>query len=385
MKMSIKFLYLDDEGESIIKHFILPFENPSFGVKITPQFPKPFEEQLKELLKGDYDGFIFDWRLDKTSNEENERRIFHAGSLVQELRTKAAESHQCEKPIVLWSTNERLMQSYNKDDTSHDLFDKKYVKEKIIENVEQIALELKSLVSGYKTLIQKRSKAKGKLSYLLNLEKELSVMLDVRLENIFDHEKKQIKPAHEYAQFILRDLIETPGPLIDERYLAARLGIDIEKSKDWNKLKSKFLNRFQYTGPFYDGWIRWWSPLLENWWNSLDKNPGPLPLIDAQERVEFLKKVTKLYQLMAAKPILKDFGSRFWTVCASRKKPLDPIDGLMIESRDKYPWQERKYISIIAALEREHVKEELSIHILDRDKFKEYSKQVAQKKNAQKH
>ena len=58
-------------------------------------------------------------------------------------------------------------------------------------------------------------------------------ILDVRLANHFKNVKY---PTHEYALFILRELIERPGPLISEELLSARLGIDRDNSPDWIKL-----------------------------------------------------------------------------------------------------------------------------------------------------
>ncbi len=367
--MPIKYLYFDDEGREVIEPFIRAITSKSQDIEIISQFPKEFETQFEELKKSDADGFIFDWRLDKTASEEGDRRKYRAGSLVQDLRTYAAETHQCEKPIVMWSTVKRIKRSYSKDITSQDLFDKVYVKEEINDNPSQTALELKSLVFGYKQIIQKRKIAKRKMSPILNLSKEYVDILDERIEYFFEAGTSDSLPAHQYALFILRELLEVPGPLIDELYLAARLGVDIENSGDWEKLKLKYLQEFAYTGPFHEGWLRWWSLLVEKWWDSFSDTPGPLPFLNAEERVAFLRKVTKLKKLTYAKPIEEKYSSKFWTICEIRKKPLDPSDGFMLESRKNFPWQERKYISKIAALNREHKNKELQIHTLDKGAY----------------
>lgn len=365
--MKYKFLYVDDEKEERLRHFILPFDKTN--IAITIQSPDDFEEQLKKMLTKEYDGFILDWRLDQECGEDGKPKQYTAAGLAQEIRTKTTEKLKFEKPIILWSTLDRLRTSYGRDDTSHDLFDMTYDKDDIPSIYKQISKELEALVEGYQEIIKKRTKSKGKMSYLLGLNKENAYILDSRLEDMFNVE--ETRPAHEFAQFILRELVLTPGPLIDEQYLAARLGIDIKKSDDWDKLREKYFNDFKYTGPFNKAWERWWSIQLENWWDSLEAGIVPLQLIDATERVDILKQKTKIKKLSPAKVIkgTKGYSNKFWTVCIIRKEPVDLSDCFMIDSkRNYYPWQERRYISKISAINREHKdpKHKYNIHIRDR-------------------
>lgn len=374
--MHYKFLYIDDEEEKRLKPLIKSIEDTSFDIEIMLEYPEKFEEQLKILSKDGYDGFIFDWRLDEVKRENKQRPEFRAGSLAQEIRTRASETHRFEKPIILLSGRAKLENSYNKDLTSQDLFDLIYVKEEIKNNHARIAEELTSLVNGYNVIIEIRKKAKkrnpiGQACSFLNISEKDAAILDDRLINFFERNR----PAHEYAQFILRDLIENPGPLIDELYLAARLGIDIEKSKDWNRLKAILSKKIGYTGPFHEAWPRWWNAPLQTWWDTLENCLKPLNFLKSDERVAFLKKVTRLTKLTSAQPLQPSYSSKFWTICQVRKKPLDQIDAFIIESRASHPWQEKKYVSKIAVLEREHIANNLSIHPLDREKYKEFLKQ----------
>ncbi|MFX0137217.1 MAG: hypothetical protein ACFFDN_26495, partial [Candidatus Hodarchaeota archaeon] len=55
-----------------------------------------------------------------------------------------------------------------------------------------------------------------------------------------------------------------------------------------------------------------------------------------------------------------------------RNKPLDPVDGFMIQSKENYPWQERLYVSKIAALNREERMIGLKIHPFDRESLQNY-------------
>lgn len=60
--------------------------------------------------------------------------------------------------------------------------------------------------------------------------------------------------------------------------------------------------------------------------------------------------------LIAANRLDKADSDEFWTVCKAINKPIDTIDGLLIEGQDNlYPWQESEYVSIEAALNRTNI------------------------------
>jgi hypothetical protein len=169
-------------------------------------------------------------------------------------------------------------------------------------------------------------------------------------------------------------LICTPGPLINEAFLAARLGVDIESSADWEKLKNDFLKEIKYAGIFSGAWNRWWMYKLHKWWES-EISTDAIATLDARERIELLKEKLKLADLKVATPLPKAASFRYWTVCQGYKKPLDPREGLRIESRDILPWQDTLYISIEAALERVGRTQGLKIHPLEKERFEQLKKQ----------
>jgi hypothetical protein len=130
----------------------------------------------------------------------------------------------------------------------------------------------------------------------------------------------------------------------------ARLGIDIANSQDWDKVKNS-LATAKYNGVFSGGWQRWWMPLIEKWWNDTIQAKAYLRSTPATERVELIKKALQLNYLQATQKIEKADSEEFWTVCKGYDKPLDPVDGLLIEGQEKlYPWQEPEYVSVDAAL-----------------------------------
>jgi len=376
--MSIKFKYLDDEKKERAEPFAQALSSKDLGLEVMFENPKKYSDQMDELTKSDFNGLILDWRLDLIPVIEGKSVGYRASILAQGVRSTASEKHILEIPIVLLTTFDRFQKSYEKDETSHDLFDKIYIKDDIGKQPQQISKELCALVKGYRRIIAARNK-RFPFYKILNLEEQYADILDIRMQEIFPADNS--KPAHKYAQIIIKELIDVPGPLIDELILAARLGVDIEKSGDWEKLKVTFLDAFSYKGPFGEVWPRWWSILLEKWWETLEGNSEPLPFLNAEKRVEILRNNTNLEALLPAKSIEKGYSSKFWTICQVRKKPLDPIDGFMLQSGENFPWQERLYLSKIAALYREHLAGGLKIHPFDRESLDDYIEEMDSQAN----
>jgi hypothetical protein len=378
MSMAITYIYLDDEEPRTVRPYIDEVERHCGGLNISLHSPQVYQKQISALQKENYDGLILDLRLDQHANWEKtnggEKAHYRGTTLAQEIRTRATEGKYRDCPIVLWSTDDRLKSSYYKDHTGHDLFDLKCVKEEI-EKEDQanlIAIRLVSLVQGYEeiaTIKGETRRSKSQFHRFLGFDEPLE-FIDPRITSYFDSKVGSI-PIHEYARFILRDLLDAPGPLIDERILAARLGIDITASKDFQKLKNTYLENAAYKGPFRDGWKRWWSYFVEDWWKSLENSPGPLRSIPARERVAFLKKVTRLKGLISAKPIKDDYSELFWTICQVSESPLDPRDGFVIYVKDYKLWQDKLYVSIEHALSGEMEEKGLIIDPLERERFKQ--------------
>ena len=261
----IKYLYIDDEDlkgriESVAKAFskkdelqVIPI-NPIVWEKQLPILVQLFSKHapnINNLTKSEestrqinyikkhiatsatlsFDGIIFDLRLDLNIN--NNQPIAYRGiSLAQELRTLATEGAIKDIPMVLFSDSEKLKKSYQYDDTGHDIFDLKYRKDyPNRKNYPIIRQEFISLAKGYQTLQKTRD-----ITTILGIKK--IDLLDFR---VIDHIETELQPdkvpIHEYARFVLKELILITGLLIDKDILAARLGIDIKNTpeEEWNK------------------------------------------------------------------------------------------------------------------------------------------------------
>lgn len=349
------YLYLDDADFNQIQAFTDAIGNEQAGLSIEHRKPRRFDEQIDVLTKAfsqnEFDGLILDLWLHQFANTKGEKANYRAPTLAQQLRTLGTEGKLEEFPIVLWSDDQKLKKSYSSDESAHDLFDLTCSKEDLAKTEirSQIALQLESLVSGYRKIRQVRAN-NTRLYKFLGFS-EPPDFLDPRINEFFEAREGR-PPVHEYARFILKELLLVQGVLIDELTVAARLGVDAKASNSWDKLKN-LLQSGEYQGAFKEGWSRWWAVSLESWWRSLADDMPPLQATPAPKRIELIREHTKLRELRAAKPIAKNYSGAFWTVCQATGKPLDPRDGLIIDRPNAKLWQDKLYVSLHAELDRE--------------------------------
>jgi hypothetical protein len=356
----VKYYYIDDDPKSYDK--IQGFECDDLVIKAV-QHQDSWEKQLNYLKSNEqnFDGLILDLKLDDSPNEHNIRAEFRGTSLAQEIRTRQKEGELKSFPIILFSANDKIQLAL--ENSGKDLFDICIDKSDI--RVESFAIygpQMIALVSGYRKLLSSID-CKDKI---FSIETSL---LDSRFLSEFDNIKSS--PIHLQARFLISELLEKQGLLINEDVLAARLGIDKEKSSDWNLLKEKMTSA-QYMGAFSEGWTRWWMPLIDKWWSKDLKADTSLRSSSAKERVKRIQKFYQFSNLIAAERIDKSNSDEFWTVCMAYNRPLDPVDGLLIQGQDNlYPWQEPLFVSIDAALKRKNNEKWKDLADIEKNYFEE--------------
>jgi hypothetical protein len=368
----INYIYLDDEPLNSVEPYIEAITDVTGGLRIKHFPPKAHSEQMHFLRQkektNEIDGLILDLRLDQIPND-NVRADYRAATLAQEIRTRATEGKFEEYPIILWSTDEKLSKSYIKDDTSHDLFDLKSVKGDMGDphKAATFGKRLISLVEGYREIIQIRARTRTHVQRFLGFE-EMPQFLDSRILAPIDARYGTL-PAHEYARYLIRDLMETPGPLVDLDLLAARLGVDIQLSEDFLSVVGKLFIDAAYGGPFAKGWPRWWWSEVERIWKALPRSPGTLRNMEASAKVKFLISVSGKRGLVAAKPGRPSESSLFWTICRATRRPLDPRDGFLSDMQPTYTWQDRLYVSFSSLVSGEAKEKKIRIDTLESDRF----------------
>jgi len=344
-----RYLYIDDEGKDTSEALAYGLSSDKVSVEykhisvFTPDF-------IKKNLDN-YNGIVLDLRLDDTPNSSD----FTATEFAQHIRTLVTKKElKKDLPIILFSTDDKLKQVYATDLSSHNLFDTYYRKTNTSKNASK---ELFALAQGYIDI----AKNKNDLPKLMSLEDLYD--LDGEIFARFSNENQDI-PAHEYAQVILKDLIYATGVLIDENILASRLGIDIEKSENWNEVKQMFLSA-QYKGVFSDGWERWWMFEINNIFKK--EFQTNLSYLNAKEKCKLFKD-RSIKNIVAPEPIKFNNSNRYTTICQVLKKPLDSLEGYRIyTSKPLKQWQEYSYASFYAFAEKLNEADGIMVHPEDRD------------------
>lgn len=334
----IKYLYIDDEQTDVITSIAEALSSTD-EIEVKSINPIQWNEQIKDIENRDIDGLILDLRLDREPPHVSYRGL----ALAQEIRTLATENKSNKDiPIVLCSAEERISVSYRPDMTGHDLIDEIFIKGHIDYKVGKT--KLIDLANGYKILLTQ----KLDLLKIFNIQKLEN--LDERFVDYYNSLITRKAPVHEFARFILNEVIRKTGLLIDEDILAVRLGIDKNTSSDWKKLL-KILENQKYTGVFGNAWKRWWMNELENWWNidlGIEKS---LRSMSATEKVNLVIEKTGLQNLKKAEKIRKNYSEQFWTICQGTNQPIDIIDACKLANQDNnLPWQDYKYIAIETAI-----------------------------------
>lgn len=363
--MESLYLYIDDDSADRVSGTIQGFKQASVLDIVQNQPESTWEEQIqfiKEYSDSDkIDGLILDLRLDDYPNAQNRKANFRGTSLAQEIRTRQKEGNLKEFPIVLFSGNDKVENSL--ENSGKDLFDICIEKDGIDDHKFHVYRSiLTALSNGYKVI----PKEVHNLSSLFRVDYST---LDPRFVSEIVGISKS--PSHIISRFLILEFIKKPGLLIDENYLAARLGIDKEKSKDWNSLL-EILSPIEYNGIYSNGWRRWWMPQLLEWWENSIGAKTYLRSTSATMRVEFLRESIGLHDLYPSEKIAKSESDEFWTVCRGLNKPLDPVDGFVIEGQDNiYPWQDSEYVSIEAALRRTNIKDWGSVAKFEEERLTE--------------
>lgn len=349
----IKYLYIDDESNETVKSFTEGLKDENLTIEYKHVDEIDSKDFFINTLK-DYDGLLLDLRTDEFSKKSN----FTGSVWGQHVRDLSTDSKLNVKdvPIVLFSTDDKLRATYFKDLTSNNIFDRFLTKGNSPDNAK---IKLISLANGYREISKQKD-----FNQLLKID---IMNLDPRIFSRF--EGGEDIPSHEYAQMILKDLIYAKGVLINDKYLAARLGIDKDKSTDWESVKTIF-DEAKYKGVFSDGWERWWMLEVDKKFNEISGTY--LNYLDARERVAILKEKLGLANLNYPEPIDKNESYDYWTVCKALKKPLDPHEGFKVYTRSEpKPWQEYEYISLSAWLEKSPMiaEKNISIHPMDKERL----------------
>lgn len=337
----INYLCIDDqpkEGEGKLELLGRASDCLRFGC-IPPT--RAIDDIVKEIeSREDINGLLIDLRLDRVAGEEG-RVQYNAPTIAQHIRSLMAQKKLPALPIVLWTLPARKKSLYDPDRPSHDLFDEILNKDEL-EGSERFAAAanvLVDLAQGYQQISENLTRAK-KLSSLLETPKSA---VDPRADAAFAAEKMDGRSVSDAARFILSDVVRREGLLVSVDTLCARLGVDLEAFFG-SKLEHALVP-FRYTGPFSGRKSLWWWRAVQNWWSTTFKEYPSVLSLEASLRVQLLHGKALIGAEAEAKRIKEAYSNRFTGVCEVLRKPLDPIDGYLLDASQGRPWLDRQYVS----------------------------------------
>lgn len=362
--MAYKVLYIDDETEDRSQAYADGLSTLGL-IEISIKTPTNFEKLRDELVyvQTDIDALILDLRLD--GNQQGERVAkYTAPILATGIRSHCLieDGFKREFPIFLISSKDNLKKYFDSDTSSHDLFDYTFNKATVGNEGEKHEMLIASITEAYNVIRE------GKTDF--------AKMLD--FPNIKDIENRiftskfltgEGTSVSEISQYIFNEIICKSGILIDEKILAARLGVDFEYSEEWSSLL-ELLKDYEYSGIFGGTLKRWWFNEIMDWWNKNFPNKLLIRL-NASERVQLIKGMFDLEEIKVAGGIAKTTSTKFWTVCQAYQKPLDPKDGFLVDGNQLKPWQDKRYISLESILERDAKEKGFVIHPEEKERFDE--------------
>jgi len=341
--MKYKILYLEDQdADSMVEDF------KNENVELVVNKASSIDVATKVMRKESFDAYLMDYRLSQGKS------FFDAPPFAAYLRTEDKRGHMTQKPIFL-ITSEKGLNIVTRDDNHQDLFDLVMLKDDYNTHKKETIELFISYIEAYRETEVKKYRTED----LLQIEKdEVNTFVDDRLLKELNIAKAE-KNTYDYLRKIADHLLNATGVLIDERYLAARLGVDKDKDIDeWNKLTLELADCL-YCGVLSESYVRWWVPLVLKWWEGISAGKS-LRRMEARERVELLNHQFNL-KLHAAEPLKFCESSNYWTVCKALGSPLDPAEGYVCNQRPKRPWEENEYISVLGALEYTTYQKYLSV------------------------
>ena len=352
--MEYRILYLEDQkADSLINDF------KEHSIEVVVNKASKVEEVTEAMTSARYDAYLMDYRLSEGKGS------FNAPAFAGYLRTEDKKGRSIQAPIIM-ITNETGLHIVNNEQNKQDMFDLIIRKEEYSKNPKDSINMVIAYIEAYKTILESGMRLEDALQLTKN---EINDYIDSRLQKEMKNSKEE-KNVFRYLKFLTEYLLTSPGVLIDDNYLAARLGVDKKASGDeWTKLMS-VLEDYRYRGVLSSAMKRWWMPKLKDWWSTINTKES-LRMKDAFDRVDILNKKYDLH-LKEAKTIKHCESSTFWAVCRALNLPIDPAEGYVCNSRYKMPWEENEYISLLGALEHPEYQKMLSD--TDKREVRDYGK-----------
>lgn len=255
-----------------------------------------------------------DYRLDEVTPNVAAGHTYKGSGLAQVLRDGAMSAPEQDFAVILVSSDFKLETYFAPDKTAHDLFDMVYAKEAVTTQRGRIQGELRALSTAY-LYLRARDGNYDPVALLAAGDDEED---RVRIQEITSA-LVQASAPHIASKFILRNLIERPGLLLDDNDAAALLGIE---QAGFAELAPRLIEAgLIYAGIFSEGWRRWWANRVEDWAETLLE--GALLDLTAKERAEGLSAKLEIDVRPALSPWNESPNEYISFACASCRRPTE--------------------------------------------------------------
>jgi CheY-like chemotaxis protein len=221
------------------------------GLSCAPKKPqKSLSELVQDLIDGNYDVFLLDYRLDEMPADSGPD--YRGGSVAAKLKERVPDL-----PVVLVTTEQKHQASLEHNPQVRGLFDFDVRKEDLarLSGQRKAAEQLTDLAVGYRKIRQVLTGQGEAISW-----KAIARVMDARpreqdVLNEFCTRGMPTRTA-EVAQWLLREVIAYPGLLLDKDETRVRLGLT--QSAFAHARVQAWLDAASYAGVFSKVQGRWW-------------------------------------------------------------------------------------------------------------------------------
>ncbi|MDF2384867.1 hypothetical protein JMG10_25570 [Nostoc ellipsosporum NOK] len=279
----------------------------------------------------------------------NESGVVEDGlSLAAAIRAEQNKGSVPAFPIIRFSRKTKIAEYVGTDSSSDALFDWACDKESI--STEPKLAKLRGYMLAFSEIY-----ASVKTAEAIDGPVKLStVNWDILGHSALSDRFKIFDRVHSRAGLLAKMLV-TPGILISEDLLSARLGIDVNKSAGYADILVA-LSDYRYQGLGGDHVVRWWARGLEYWWEESFGQDDPLAGLSIAERTGALK--SKFGDITPLVQDEKSPGDRPWRYCTLTLEKygefmsVDPEWGVPMIARLAHDgWEDPLYAALGVALQ----------------------------------
>jgi len=253
----IRALAVDDNPEHR-KSFERLKSDSLICTAISPPTPDSLADKILQPIKnGDVDVVLLDFRLDENASPHRDPAPYRGGTPAAAIKEGSPST-----PVVLVTSSAYFRDYIENNPHIGSLFDHSLSKSNISKPKDRIAAiaTIIDLVRGFRK-IQDTANGRSASSILPELLTNTLELQGEELELALDClGGTSFKSTADVADWILKNILKYPGPLLDENEARVRLGLTGKSFS--NSSVQRWLVPSKYSGVFSEIFPRWWEGRL---------------------------------------------------------------------------------------------------------------------------